>query len=62
MRSLTGARFGQCSTPFGHANAATTLNLYSHLWPGDEDRIRQAVDRALADPAEDWLRTAGTED
>jgi integrase len=22
----------------GHANAATTLNLYSHLWPGDEDR------------------------
>lgn len=46
----------------GHANAATTLNLYSHLWPGDEDRIRQAVDQALADPTEDWLRTAGTED
>jgi integrase len=46
----------------GHANAATTLNLYSHLWPGDEDRIRQAVDRALADPAEDWLRTSGAED
>ena len=43
----------------GHANAATTLNLYAHLWPGDEDRIRQAVDRALADPAEDPLRTAG---
>jgi site-specific recombinase XerD len=46
----------------GHANATTTLNLYSHLWPGDEDRIRQPVDRALTDPAEDWLRTAGTED
>jgi integrase len=30
----------------GHASAATTLNLYSHLWPGDEDRIRQAVDGA----------------
>jgi integrase len=23
----------------GHASAATTLNRYSHLWPGDEDRI-----------------------
>lgn len=46
----------------GHANAATTLNLYSHLWPGDEDRIRQAVDRALAGHAEDPLRTAGIEE
>jgi integrase len=45
----------------GHANAATTLGLYAHLWPGDEDRIRQAVDRALTDPAEDSVRTAGTD-
>jgi integrase len=44
----------------GHASAATTLNLYSHLWPGDEDRIRQAVDEALAQPAEDSLRTGVT--
>jgi integrase len=41
----------------GHASAATTLDLYGHLWPGDEDRIRQAVDKALAGPAEDSLRT-----
>jgi hypothetical protein len=41
---------------------STTLNLYSHLWPGDEDRIRQAVDQALPVPAEDSLRTAGTEE
>jgi integrase len=41
----------------GHASAATTLNLYAHLWPGDEDRIRQAIDRAFAESAEDWLRT-----
>jgi integrase len=41
----------------GHASAATTLNLYAHLWPGDEDRIRQAVDQAFAEPTEDWLRT-----
>jgi len=46
----------------GLANAATTLNLYSHLWPGDEDRIGKAVDQALAQPAEDSLRTAGTEE
>lgn len=28
----------------GHADVARTLNTYSHLWPGDEDRSRQAVD------------------
>jgi integrase len=44
----------------GHTNAATTLNLYSHLWPGDEDWIRQAVDQALARGAEDSLRTGVT--
>jgi hypothetical protein len=46
----------------GHATAATTLNLYAHLWPGDEDRIRQAVHHALARAAEDQLRTSGTTD
>jgi integrase len=48
------------SKALGHSSAATTLNLYAHLWPGDEDRIRQAVDRALAPAGEDWLRTSGT--
>jgi integrase len=28
------------SAALGHSAAATTLNLYSHLWRGDEDRIR----------------------
>jgi integrase len=28
----------------GHADVARTLNTYSHLWPGDEDRSRQAID------------------
>jgi integrase len=27
----------------GHANAGETLNTYSHLWPADEDRIREAL-------------------
>lgn len=31
----------------GHANAAMTLNVYSHLWPDDEDRTRNAIDDLL---------------
>jgi integrase len=31
----------------GHANAAMTLNVYSHLWPDDEDRTREAIEVAL---------------
>jgi integrase len=27
----------------GHANASETLDTYSHLWPSDEDRMREAV-------------------
>lgn len=47
----------------GHAKPSTTLNLYSHLWPGDEDRLRMAVDAAFgAAGAEDSLRTEGTQD
>ncbi len=43
----------------GHTSAATRLNVYSHLWPGDEDRIRDAVDGALTPRTEDQLRTGG---
>lgn len=32
------------SERLGHANAAMTLNVYSHLWPDDEDRTRSAID------------------
>lgn len=32
------------SERLGHANAAMTLNVYSHLWPDDEDRTRTAID------------------
>ena len=27
----------------GHKSAKMTLDTYSHLWPGDEDRIRAAI-------------------
>jgi integrase len=32
-----------------HANATTTLNTYSHLWPSAEDRTRQAAEGMLLD-------------
>lgn len=31
----------------GHKNASETLDIYSHLWPGDEDRARDAVEAAM---------------
>jgi integrase len=43
----------------GHANAAETLDTYSHLWPDSDDRTREAVDLVLADPLADSLRTSG---
>jgi len=30
----------------GHATASETLDTYAHLWPADEDRIREAVGAA----------------
>jgi hypothetical protein len=37
----------------GHASPVVTLRVYSHLWPGDDDRVRTITDTAL-----DVLRTA----
>lgn len=34
----------------GHASASETLDTYSHLWPEDNDRVRQAVDAAFSRP------------
>jgi integrase len=31
----------------GHASAVETLDTYSHLWPDDDDRTREAVDDAF---------------
>jgi len=41
----------------GHANAAETLDTYSHLWPDSDDRTREAVDQVLASFLADSLRT-----
>jgi site-specific recombinase XerD len=39
-------------TRLGHASAAITLDTYTHLWPSDEDRTRDAVGAALIPPAD----------
>jgi integrase len=41
----------------GHSSAVMTLDIYGHLWPGDDERTRDATDRALAHVA----RTPGTD-
>jgi len=45
------------SERLGHSNAAMTLNVYSHLWPDDEDRTRQAIDGLFAPAPHDRLRS-----
>jgi site-specific recombinase XerD len=37
----------------GHASPAETLEVYTHLWPSDEERTRSAIDAAAT-----WLRAA----
>ncbi|ANU33762.1 hypothetical protein BBD29_08350 [Corynebacterium glutamicum] len=33
----------QVQTLMGHASAATTLDVYSHFFPGDDEVSRQAI-------------------
>lgn len=33
----------QVQTLMGHASAATTLDIYSHFFPGDDDVSRNAI-------------------
>ena len=42
-----------------HGSAVTTLRIYAHQWPGDEDRTRNVLDAALGPPGAraDSLRT-----
>jgi integrase len=45
------------ASALGHSSPSTTLRVYAHLWPGDEDRIREAIERMFHETAEDSLRT-----
>jgi integrase len=43
-----GASVKQVQAVLGHSSAVITLRVYSHLWPGDEDRTRSIVDATLS--------------
>ena len=43
----SGASVKVVQRRLGHASAKTTLDIYGHLWPDDEDRTRAAVDAEL---------------
>lgn len=51
-----GASVKQVQTVLGHSSAVITLQTYSHLWPGDDDRTRDVIDVVLT-PLADSLRT-----
>jgi integrase len=42
-----GASVKQVQTVLGHSSAVTTLQIYAHLWPGDDDRTRGVIDNIL---------------
>jgi integrase len=42
-----GASIKQVQEALGHRSATLTLDVYGHLFPGDEDRTRAAIDGAL---------------
>ncbi len=56
-----GASVKQVQERLGHASAMITLEIYSHIWPGEDDRTRDVMDAALA-PVADSLRTQARQD
>lgn len=43
-----GASVKTVQARLGHEKAETTLEVYAHLWPGEDERTRSAVDEALS--------------
>ncbi|MBA2625081.1 MAG: tyrosine-type recombinase/integrase, partial [Acidimicrobiia bacterium] len=43
----SGASVKVAQARLGHSSAKTTLDVYGHLFPDEEDRTRQAVDEAV---------------
>ncbi|HEY3924181.1 MAG TPA: tyrosine-type recombinase/integrase [Acidothermaceae bacterium] len=46
-----GAPVKQVQTTVGHSSAVTTLQIYAHMWPGDDDRTRGGIDNILGSTA-----------
>ena len=47
----SGASVKVVQARLGHSSAKTTLDVYGHLFPDEEDRTKAAIDGALAIPA-----------
>ena len=43
----SGCSVKQVQSALGHESAKVTLDVYGHLRPGDEDRVRDAIDRMV---------------
>lgn len=43
----SGASVKTVQERLGHSTPTTTLEVYAHLWPGEDERTRSAVDAAL---------------
>ena len=54
-----GASVKVVQSRLGHASAVVTLNVYGHLWPGEDDLTRAVMDAAFG-PLADSLRTSAT--
>ena len=53
MLIASGCSIKQVQMALGHDSARITLDTYAHLIPGDEDKVRDAIDRVVG------LATAG---
>ena len=40
-----GCSVKQVQAALGHKSATVTLDVYGHLWPGEEDRVGDAIGR-----------------
>jgi integrase len=47
----------QVQLALGHKSAKVTLDVYGHLWPGEEDRVRDAIGRVFR-PSAEFSRTS----
>lgn len=54
----SGASVKVIQTRLGHSSAKTTLDVYGHLFPDEEDRTRTAVDAMLRPNPADISRTS----
>jgi integrase len=44
----SGLSVSAVQAALGHATPSETLDVYTHFWPSDEERTREAIERASA--------------